>query len=238
MATRGVVVAIDGPSGSGKSSVSREVAARLGFGYLDTGAMYRALTVVCLEAEIDLNEQDTVTEVTNGIRLRMGTDPDEPTVAIVTPVGLTYDRTEQIRRPEVAAAVSAVATNLAVRARLRDEQRQIITDVCRGGRGIVVEGRDITTVVAPDADVRLLLTASEQARLSRRAAQNAASGAAQDDTATRDQVVRRDADDATVSQFLTAADGVVTLDSSALTFDETVQAVIGLITPTVEATDG
>ncbi|MGH3986962.1 MAG: (d)CMP kinase, partial [Pseudonocardiaceae bacterium] len=126
--------------------------------------------------------------------------------------------------PRISAAVSAVATNLEVRAELVRRQRAI---AARGG--IVVEGRDITTVVAPDAAVRVLLTAHEDARLSRRAIEVHGSDDADSVEATRDQVLRRDADDSTVAAFREAAQGVTVVDSSHLTLDETVDAVLALV---------
>lgn len=230
----GLVVAIDGPSGSGKSSVSRAVARRLGTAYLDTGAMYRAATWWCLEEGVDLTDQAAVAAAVDVMPLVMGIDPAAPTVHVDgTDVG------EAIRTTEISTAVSAVATNLAVRAELRRLQRVIIAAESSsaaaadasfsGGRGIVAEGRDITTVVAPDADVRILLTASEEARLARRSLEvhGAADAAAVE--ATKDQVLRRDRDDSTVSQFHVAADGVVTVDSSDLDFEQTVQAVLDVV---------
>ncbi|OCI31221.1 (d)CMP kinase [Oerskovia enterophila] len=235
-AARGLVVAIDGPSGSGKSSVSRAVARRLGTAYLDTGAMYRAATWWCLEERVDLADQAAVAAAVDVMPLVMGIDPAAPSVHVDgTDVG------EAIRTTEISTAVSAVATNLAVRAELRRLQRALIAAESSassadaadtsfsGGRGIVAEGRDITTVVAPDADVRILLTASEEARLARRSLEvhGAADAAAVE--ATRDQVLRRDRDDSTVSQFHVAADGVVTVDSSDLDFEQTIQAVLDVV---------
>jgi cytidylate kinase len=216
-----LVVAIDGPSGSGKSSVSRRVARRFALAYLDTGAMYRALTWWCLERGIDLRDQDAVTAAMDALPLQMGTDPAAPSVQVDG-----HDVGAAIRETRVSEQVSAVATNLAVRARMRDLQRRIIAS---SAAGTVAEGRDITTVVAPDADVRVLLTASEQARLERRARE--LHGDAHDAAlaATRDQVVRRDRDDSTVSQFVEAADGVVTIDSSSMTLEEVVDAVVELV---------
>src|SRR6188508_1303187 len=164
--TAPLTIAIDGPSGSGKSSVSRAVARRLGIGYLDTGAMYRALTWWCLERGIDLDDPDAVAAAARDLPLAIGTDPAAPSVA----VGGT-DVAEAIRTTEVSTAVSAVATNLEVRAVLRRLQRDLMTRVAEQTGGVVAEGRDITTVVAPDARVRVLLTASEEARLQRRAAE-------------------------------------------------------------------
>ncbi len=218
---RPVVVAIDGPSGSGKSSVSRKVAEALGLAFLDTGAMYRAVCWWALRHGVDLDDRAAVAGVARSLDLRMGTDPVAPTVEVD---GHQVDA--ELRTGEVSAAVSTVATNLDVRAELRRRQQEIIA---AAEHGIVAEGRDITTVVAPDADVRVLLTADEAARLARRAAETHG----RDDEAamadTRDQVLRRDADDATVSQFLTAADGVTTVDSSSMTFEQTVHAVLALV---------
>jgi len=222
---RPLVVAIDGPSGSGKSTVSRRVAARLGLAYLDTGAMYRAVCWSVLEHAVDLQDAEAVAEHARRLPLVLGTEPDAPTVR----VGDT-DVTAAVRETRISAVVSTVATNLGVRAELRRRQREII-DATRLGehRGCVAEGRDITTVVAPDADVRILLTADEQARLARRALEVHGSADAGALAATRDQVLRRDADDATVSSFHVAADGVLRLDSSHLDLDQTVQAVLDTI---------
>lgn len=219
-----MVVAIDGPSGSGKSSVSRGVASALGLAYLDTGAMYRAATWWCLHQGVPLSDVDAVAGQVRTLPLVMGVDPRNPTVHVDG-----IDVGEAIRTTEISAAVSAVATNLAVRAELGRLQRAEIESARVRGRGIVAEGRDITTVVAPDADVRVLLTASEEARLARRALDVHGSDDAAAVEATRDQVLRRDADDSTVVQFHVAADGVVTVDSSHLDFDQTVQAVLDVV---------
>ncbi|WP_286219522.1 (d)CMP kinase [Paraoerskovia sediminicola] len=227
--TGAVTVAIDGPSGSGKSSVSKAAAQRLGLAYLDTGAMYRAATWWCLDQAVDLTDADAVAAAVRAMPLVMGVDPAAPTVH----VGET-DVAGPIRTTEISTAVSAVATNLAVRDELRRLQRAEI-DAQRDpsslsqGRGMVAEGRDITTVVAPDADARILLTASEESRLARRARELHGDADAASVAATRDQVVRRDADDSTVSQFTVAADGVVTVDSSDLDLEQTVDAVLAVI---------
>ena len=219
------MIAIDGPSGSGKSSVSREVARRLGLEYLDTGAMYRAACWSVLEAGIDLADQAAVAQHVRDLELRMGTRPEAPGVSVAA-----TDVAEAIRETRISTAVSAVATNLEVRAELRRRQREIIDSARHGSHeGCVAEGRDITTVVAPDADVRILLTASEAARLARRAREVHGSDADHAIEATRDQVLRRDADDATVSSFHVAADGVLELDSSDLDFEQTVRAVLAAV---------
>jgi len=222
--TAPLTIAIDGPSGSGKSSVSKAVASRLGVGYLDTGAMYRALTWWCLEQGLDLDDTDAVAAAARDLPLQIGTDPDAPTVS----VGGT-DVSEAIRTTRVSTAVSAVATNLEVRAVLQQLQRDLMARTGERRGGVVAEGRDITTVVAPDARVRVLLTASEDARLRRRSAElhGAVDAAAVD--ATRDQVVRRDRDDSTVSTFHEAAEGVVLVDTSDLDFEESVEAVLDVV---------
>ena len=222
--TAPLTIAIDGPSGSGKSSVSRAVAGRLGVGYLDTGAMYRALTWWCLDRGLDLTDVDAVAAAARELPLEIGTDPGAPTVAVAG-----TDVSTAIRTTEVSTAVSAVATNLEVRAVLQQLQRDLMARIAEQTGGVVAEGRDITTVVAPDARVRVLLTASEEARLRRRSAELHGTVDAAAVEATRDQVVRRDRDDSTVSTFTEAAEGVVLLDTSELDFDESVEAVLDVV---------
>ncbi len=222
--TATLTIAIDGPSGSGKSSVSKAVARRLGVGYLDTGAMYRALTWWCLERGIDLTDLEAVAQAARDLPLDIGTDPADPSIAVDgTDVG------EAIRTTRVSTAVSAVATNLEVRTVMRALQRDLMARAAEQTGGVVAEGRDITTVVAPDARVRVLLTASEEARLRRRSAE--LHGTVDDAAveATRDQVVRRDRDDSTVSSFTEAAEGVVLVDTSDLDLDESVEAVLDVV---------
>ena len=224
-----LVIAIDGPSGSGKSTVSRQVATRLGLAYLDTGAMYRAATWWCLERGVALDDGAAVADEVAALPLVMGVDPAAPGVHVGG-----RDIAEAIRSTEISTSVSAVATNLAVRRELVRRQRAAIAaEAAPGsfsaGRGVVAEGRDITTVVAPDADVRVLLTASEHARLARRARDVHGTDDAAAVAATRDQVLRRDADDSTVVEFQVAADGVVTVDSSDLDLAQTVQAVLDVV---------
>jgi len=225
-----LVIAIDGPSGSGKSSVSREVATRLGLAYLDTGATYRAATWWCLHEGVPLTDRAAVAALVRGFPLEIGLDPAAPSVRVD---GIDVDAA--IRETAISSAVSAVATNLEVRAELGRLQREAIAaervpSSFSGGRGVVAEGRDITTVIAPDADVRILLTASEEARLARRALDVHGTDDAAAVRATRDQVLRRDADDSTVAAFHVASDGVATVDSSELDFEQTVQAVLDVVT--------
>ncbi len=220
----GIRVAIDGPSGSGKSSVSRKVAAHLGIGYLDTGAMYRALTWYCLDRGIDLDDLGAVADAVTAMPLEMGTDPSAPSISM----GGTRIDTD-IRTTRIAEVVSKVATNLQVRPKLQQRQRELMAQIAADQGGVVAEGRDITTVVAPDADVRILMVASEAARLARRSKE--LHGGADDAAiaATRTQIVDRDKADSTVSSFMSAADGVVTLDTSDLTFQQSVEAVLTLV---------
>lgn len=223
-AHRRIVVAIDGPSGSGKSTVSRRVAAALGLRFVDTGAIYRALTWWCLESGVDLEDQAAVAAMAKDFPLEIGTDARAPRVTVGG-----RDIAAAIREPRISAAVSAVATNLEVRATLLSVQRELIAE---GPRGAVAEGRDITTVVAPDADVRILLTANERARLERRATEIHGDADEAAIEATRDQVVRRDRDDSAVASFLTAGEGVRTIDSSGLTLDQVVNAVLAEVAAT------
>ena len=213
-----LVIAIDGPSGSGKSTTSRGVAQRLGLAYLDTGAMYRAVTCAFLDAGVDPSDTDGVTQATLSADLAISTDPLDQWVRVNG-----VDVTERIRSQEVASMVSAVSTVAECRANLVWRQRAIID---AAPQGIVAEGRDITTVVAPDARVRLLLTADPEVRMARRKRDL---GGAVEASALADQVLRRDADDSRLVNFTTAADGVTHLDCTYLTLEETIQAVLDLV---------
>ena len=222
--TSPLTIAIDGPSGSGKSSVARAVAERLGIGYLDTGAMYRALTWWCLDQGIDLDDAAAVADAARTVPLEQGTDPTAATVV----VGGT-DVTREIRTSAVSTAVSKVATNLGVRPVLQERQRRLMGEIATATGGVVAEGRDITTVVAPDAPVRILLTASEEARLARRSRELHGAADARAVAATRSQVVDRDRADSAVSEFTVAADGVTTIDTSHLDFQGSVEAVLQVV---------
>jgi CMP/dCMP kinase len=213
----GVVVAVDGPAGSGKSSVSRAAAARLGFDFLDTGAAYRALTWLALERGVDVASAPEVIALVDELGYR--TVPTSAgTVVTVDDVDVTH----AIREPRVTAVVSDVARIPEVRARLTAMFRAMIA--ASREAGIVVEGRDITTVVAPDAEVRILLTADEDVRIARRAGE-----LAPDSASTAAQLRERDDKDSRVVDFLTAAPGVTTLDSTDLNFEQTVSAVLDLV---------
>ena len=218
--TRGrpLVVAIDGPSGSGKSTTARGVARRLGLAFLDTGAMYRAATWLAMQRGVDLSETEAVAQLVREAEMELVLEPDGFTIAIDG-----TDVTTAIRTPEVSAVVSAVATNLAVRADLVARQKELIAAAVGG---VVAEGRDITTVVAPDADVRVLLVADPDARVARRHAELSDQA---DVDAVTDQVIRRDRDDSTVAQFTSAAPGVHVIDSTQLSLDDVVSAICALV---------
>jgi cytidylate kinase len=224
MTSEHLTVAIDGPSGSGKSSVSKAVARELGVGFLDTGAMYRALTWWCLEEGVDLDDQAAVAQAARELPLEMGHDPRVPQVRVSG-----REISQDIRTTRVSAVVSKVATNTDVRPVLQQRQRELMAQIAVETGGVVAEGRDITTVVAPDADVRILLTASEEARLRRRSRELHGHAEEHAVQATRDQIVRRDRDDSTVSEFTEAAHGVVLVDTSDLDFDQSVQAVLSVV---------
>ncbi len=216
---RGFLIAVDGPSGSGKSTLARAVASCTGFAYLDTGAMYRAVTWAARDRGLDLADGAAVAALARTLDIDVATDP---AVSAVRVDGV--DVTEAIRAPELSAVVSAVATNLAVRAELVARQRAVAQ---RGN--VVLEGRDTTTVVAPDADVRVLLTADEATRLARRAREVRGGDDPAALAATHAEVVARDARDATVAQFETAADGVAVVDSSGHTVAEVLAIVLALV---------
>lgn len=212
------IIAIDGPAGSGKSSVSRAVARRLGYGFLDTGAAYRALAWQVLERGDSTSEEAAVLAAAGAFALGQNLDPDDQRVQVGD-----VDVTAAIREPRVSAAVSGVAKVAAVRAQVNDAFRRIVREC--GYPAVVVEGRDITTVVAPDAPVRILLTATPEVRAARRAAELADEDAATVATALH----RRDATDSAVVDFLTAAPGVEVVDSTDLDFPQTIDAVIAVI---------
>lgn len=212
-----LVVAIDGTSGSGKSSTSRGVADRLGLRYLDTGAMFRAMTWWMLRAGVDVHDAAAVAARCGEPEIVSGTDPLGPTI--------TVDGTDvavEIRSDEVNGAVSPVSAVPEVRARLLQLQR----DVIAADGGIVVEGRDIGSVVVPDAPVKVYLSADPSARALRRAAE---AGAA-DVEATRESLLARDRIDAgRATAPLVQADGAVHIDTTPYTLDEVIGLVVGLV---------
>jgi cytidylate kinase len=214
------VIAIDGPSGSGKSTVAKAVARRLGFAYLDTGAMYRA-AAVWVERAGALDRPAEMPALVRAMPLRISLDPDDQRVNLGDD-----DVTGLIRASRVSALVSRVSTVIPVRQVLVARQRQLVAD--HRQPGIVVEGRDITTVVAPEAEVRVLVTAAPEARLRRRALEQLGEASATALAATADEVHRRDRDDSAVAEFMAAPAGVTVVDSTDLTIDETVAAVLAL----------
>ncbi|MEU9015994.1 MULTISPECIES: (d)CMP kinase [Actinomadura] len=213
-----LVIAMDGPSGSGKSSASKGVARALGLRYLDTGAMYRAMTWWMLRSGVPVEDADAVAARAQDPVIVSGTDPDAPSISVDG-----RDVSEPIRTREVTNAVSAVSAVPAVRARLVELQREIMA-----GGGIVVEGRDIGTVVAPDAPVKVYLTASEEVRAARRAKDLAADPGASV-TVTQAEQARRDRLDSTrkASPLAKAADAHE-IDSTELGLAEVIEAVVRL----------
>ena len=216
-----IAVAIDGPAGSGKSSVSKAAARALGYDYQDTGAAYRALAWLALERGIDTADPDAIIRLLPEFDYHLGVDPDDYYVR----VGDT-DVEAAIREPRVTAVVSSIARVPEVRAWMVQLFRDVIASGTRPG--VITEGRDITTVVAPEAPVRILLTASEEARMARRAAEIVGQSA-QD---VGREMTSRDNQDSRVIDFMNAADGVTTIDSTNLDFDATIQAVVDLIRST------
>ena len=198
------VIAIDGPAGAGKSTVARAAAAALGFTYLDSGAMYRAVGLLVLE------EDRAASDIAAGLEISLGDRV----------VANGRDVTEAIRAPEVSEAASKVATNQAVRAALVEKQRELLA-----GGDWVVEGRDIGTVVAPDAGVKIFLTADPEERARRRAAELGADAA----TVLRDQALRDEQDASREHSPLRPADGSVELDTTGLTVDEVVARIAEMV---------
>ena len=228
-------VAIDGPAGVGKSSTSKALAKYFGFAYLDTGAMYRACAWWCLKQGIDLDAEqidervvtETVGEFFTGDHFDISVDPDKPAVSADG-----EDISEAIRSSEVSTHVSKVSNIIPVRNVLIAAQRAYIAreesaDSFSGGLGVVAEGRDITTVVAPDAEVRVLLTAREEVRQARRSGQSTA-GVGAEDVAARDRM------DSKVTNFMTAADGVTTVDNSDMDFEHTLDVLIDMVENAIE----
>lgn len=208
-------MAIDGPSGSGKSSTSRGVAAALGLRYLDTGAQFRAMTSWMLRHDVDVSDPAAVAARVGEPVIESGTDPLGPAILIDG-----ADASVAIRSDEVNAAVSPVSAVPEVRARLLALQREII-----GAGGIVVEGRDIGSVVAPDAAVKVYLSADPEARAVRRAAE-----AGGDVAATQQSLLTRDRiDSERVAAPLTMAAGAVHIDTTAHTLDEVISQVVALV---------
>ncbi len=219
--TSSLLIAVDGPAGTGKSSVSRGLARSLGARYLDTGAMYRIVTLAVLRAGIDLDDIDAVGAASADVDLAVGYEPD---------VDRSYlageDVSAEIRGDEVTRAVSAVSAVPAVRTRLVQLQRELAT----GQGSVVVEGRDIGTVVLPNADVKIFLTASAEERARRRNDQNIASGLGDAYEAVVADVKRRDHLDSTRAVSpLRAADDALVVDTSDMTEPQVVAHLLRLV---------
>ncbi len=213
-----MIVAIDGPAGAGKSTVGRAVADRLGLQYLDTGAMYRAITFAALRRGLDPTDEDDVAELSAAVDLSVDAGPNG-TVVIVDGV----DATIEIRGREVTSAVSAVAANSRVRSELVRRQRRWVIDHDGG----VVEGRDIGSVVFPDATLKLFVTASPRVRAERRVAEIGG-----DVAEVEASIIERDRKDSTRTDSpLTEANGSVVLDTSGRSIDEVVDLVLALLAP-------
>jgi cytidylate kinase len=221
-----LVIAVDGPAGSGKSSAASGVARALGLRYLDTGATYRALTWWLLAQRLDLAIRQVVAGHARQPVIEIGTDPAGPLVRVDG-----TDVSSAIRTREVSNAVSAVASVPEVRAYLVAMQQEIIARECAAEGGIVVEGRDIGTVVAPEAVVKVFLTASEEVRASRRSADLSADDPAATAALTRDEHKRRDRADA--PQTVMAADAIE-IDTTRLGLDEVISRIVGLVRQRVQ----
>ncbi|WP_409467156.1 (d)CMP kinase [Amycolatopsis sp. GA6-003] len=218
------MVALDGPSGTGKTTVARKLAGRLSARYLDTGAMYRVVTLAVLRAGIDLADEHAVGALAHDVDFSLGTDPERPDVRLAG-----EDVAAEIRGPEVTGAVSPVSAVPQVREVLVARQRRMIADATEGDGGIVVEGRDIGTTVAPDAPLKVYLTASAEVRAARRNTQDSAAGRASSVEAARESVERRDRIDSTrAASPLRAAGDAVQVDTSELTIDQVIVALAEL----------
>lgn len=219
------VVAVDGPSGSGKSSVSRGVAATRGWRYLDTGSMYRATALAASRDQTDLNDPAAVEQLLATLDLQVTTDPENPGVVLD---GESVD--EAIRTEEVTSFVSQVSAIPAVREFMVARQQEEVRRALAEGAGIVVEGRDIGTTVLPNADLKIYLTADQEARAARRALQDNASGRAAKVADTAASLAARDkADSSRAASPLAKADDAVAVDATFLTLDEVISEVLELI---------
>lgn len=220
------VIAVDGPAGSGKSSVCRGVAERRGLQYLDTGAMYRAMTWAMLDAGVDVDDPEAVASAAAGVTIVSGTDPRQPTIHVGD-----VDVSAPIRGDEVTGAVSAVSAVPAVREQLVAMQRRQVELSSRSGSGIIVEGRDITTVVLPDADLKVFITADADVRARRRALQDAGLGKEGVDVQqTESALLARDAKDSgRTASPLTLAEDAVLLDTTALSLDDVIGQFVQMI---------
>jgi len=218
-----LVIAVDGPSGSGKSSAAKGAAVALGLRYLDTGAMYRAVTWWMLEHDVDLTDPEAVAKHATCLTVDVSTDPGDERIVVDG-----TDVTASIRQRRVSNAVSLVAAIPRVREHLIAAQRQIIADASAHYGGIVAEGRDIGTVVAPQAPVKVFLTASEQARAERRTAELASqsdAGRPLSAEVTREEQALRDRLDAPQTR---RAPDAIQVDATLLGLDEVIGRIVQL----------
>jgi CMP/dCMP kinase len=214
---RQLVVAIDGPSGAGKSTVARQVATALDLRYLDTGAMYRAITWLALRRGVGLDAHEWLTDLAEHAVLEVVTDPNKPAI-----MANGVDVSRRVRSESVTNAVSAVSAVPGVRRAMVARQRDII-----GDGGIVVEGRDIGTTVAPSAPIKIFLTASAQARASRRSVQDGRGDGVGQVATTQAELARRDRADSTrVASPLHQPEDALVIDSSRIGVDEVVAVVL------------
>lgn len=213
-------IAIDGPAGTGKSTLARTLAGRVGGAYLDTGAMYRAATLQVLRAGIDPEDAGAVIDATADLPLQIGTDAGSERILLDG-----EDVSEEIRTARVTANVSAVSAVPQVRENLVRLQRRLASD----GGTVVLEGRDIGTVVLPDAEVKVYLTASPEVRARRRTDQDRAAGRPADYDEVLAAVIERDRKDSTrAASPLRPADDAVVIDTSDLTLDEVLDRLVAL----------
>lgn len=210
-----MVIAIDGPAGAGKSTVAREVARRLGWTYLDSGAMYRCVALAALEAGRDLDDGEALGELAAGLAIEFGQGGDGGRTVLLA----GRDVSEEIRSPEVSEAASRVSVHAPVREALVGQQRRLIA----AGR-YVAEGRDIGTVVSPEAPLKIFLTADEEERARRRAAELGRS--AEEVLAEQRERDRRDT--SRDHGALRAADDAIELDTTGLTLDQVVERIVEL----------
>ena len=218
-----MIIAIDGPAGSGKSTVAKEVAKMLGFHYLDTGAMYRSIAWLALERGISLDDDEAVADLARTETVVFSHEEGNPLPSGVAIAG--HDITLEIRTPRIDKAVSPVSAIPAVREALTQQQRAIAAS-----ENIVMEGRDIGTVVFPRAELKVFLTASAQERARRRALQNAQRGFGEtDEAAILADIIRRDEADSTRAVApLRPAEDAVMLDTTGMGIDEVCSAIANL----------
>jgi cytidylate kinase len=220
MKTKRLVIAIDGPTASGKSTAGRALAARLGYLYIDSGAMYRAVALAALRDEVDLGDEEALTGLARRVRIELAGDPARQTVTLDGD-----DVTEAIRTPDVDAASSRVSTVPGIREAMVDQQRRLGAD-----GGVVMDGRDIGTKVFPEADVKFFLCATPEVRARRRWAENEARGVHQSLDATEQALAERDARDTTrATAPLVAAADAIEIDTTRMSREELLDHLLEIV---------